>query len=216
VRRPEPGPVSTEAEAKDLLRAWGLPVVPGAVAADPEAAVAAAERLGYPVVLKVIARDLAHKSEVGGVLLDLRAADAVRAGWQQVLAASPDAEGVLVERYRPGVELVLGCVHDPVFGPVVALGLGGVLAEALDDVAVAPAPVTPAGAARMVERLRGRVLLEGFRGQRPADLPALHHLVARLSERFAAAAGQLAEVEINPLVAGADGWLAVDALVRRG
>ena len=150
---------------------WGLPLVEGAIARTTDDAIAVAESLGYPVVVKVVSGGLAHKTEVGGVQLDLRDASAVSHAIDEVTAAASVAgqsvDGVKVERYRPGLELIIGGLVDPTFGPLISVGIGGVLTELLDDVVFAPAPVDEIQAAAMIGRLRGRVLLDGFRGRLP-------------------------------------------------
>ena len=208
----------TEAQAKHLLSAWGLPVVAGILARDAPAAADAADTLGFPVVVKISAPGLEHKSELGGVRLNLRTRDEVIAAVDEMLAqgASHDlaVDGVLVEQFRPGLEMIVGARHDETFGPVVLVGLGGVLAEALDDVVVAPAPVTPAGVARMLKRLRASGVLQSSRSGPAPDVDQLCGLVSTFSTRFVQAADRVSEAEINPLVFGASGWLALDAVVR--
>jgi acyl-CoA synthetase (NDP forming) len=194
---------------------WGLPLVEGQVATSAGEAVEVAERLGYPVVVKVSSPGLAHKTEVGGVVLDLRNPDQVAAAFNQVLAAARSAglgvDGARVERYRPGPEVIVGALIDPVFGPLVSVGMGGILTELLGDVVFAPAPVDEAGARAMVDGLRGRELLDGFRGSPPADVADLARIVSLVSRGLAGS--KLEEVEINPLVWTGTEWVAVDWLV---
>jgi acyl-CoA synthetase (NDP forming) len=193
---------------------WGLPLVEGAFAADAHQAVSVAERLGYPVVVKVSAPGLAHKTEVGGVRLNLGNPAAVTSAFDDVVASGKAAglsvDGARVERFRPGLELIVGGLVDPVFGPVVSVGIGGVLTELLDDVVFAPAPVSDEGASRMIERLRGRRLLDGFRGAASADVGQLAGVVSRVSRGLVGSG--LREVEINPLVWDGEEWVAVDWL----
>ncbi|MGH8915874.1 MAG: acetate--CoA ligase family protein [Acidimicrobiia bacterium] len=195
---------------------WGLPLVEGEVVVDAETAVAAAERLGYPVVVKMASPGLAHKTEVGGVVLDIGAPDSVRRAFERVVGAAHDArfaiDGVRVERFQPGLELVVGALVDPVFGPMVSVGMGGVLTEVLGDVVFSPAPVDDRGARDMIRRLRGRRLLDGFRGAPPADVDGLVGIVCLLSRGLVGSS--LSEVEINPLVWSGTEWVAVDWLVR--
>jgi hypothetical protein len=194
---------------------WGLPLVEGAVVTDAEQAVVVAERLGYPVVVKLSSPGLAHKTEVGGVKLSLEAAGTVSGAFDQVMKAGRDAglvvDGARVEKYRPGLELIVGALIDPVFGPVASVGMGGVLTEVLGDVVFAPAPVDEAGARGMIERLKGRRLLDGYRGSRPADRDELARFVSTVSRGLVGSG--LQEVEINPLVWTGDEWVAVDWLV---
>jgi len=204
-----PGPITGDFED------WGLPMIVGEVAGSATEAVAVAEHLGYPVVVKVSAAGLAHKTEIGGVRLGIEAPDAVATAFAEVVAAARTAgltvAGARVERYRPGLEMIVGAVIDPVFGPLVSVGMGGVLTELLGDVAYAPAPVDEAGAMRMINRLQGRRLLDAFRGRAPADVDELARLVSIVSRGLVGSG--LGEVEINPLVWDGTGWVAVDWLV---
>jgi acyl-CoA synthetase (NDP forming) len=194
---------------------WGLPLVEGAIARTADEAVAVAESLGYPVVVKVVSGGLAHKTEVGGVRVDLRDASAVGRAIDEVTAAASAAgqsvEGVMVERYRPGLEMIVGGLVDPVFGPLISVGVGGVMTELLDDVVFAPAPLDEIQAVAMIERLRGRALLDGVRGASPSDPDELARIVSLISR--AMTGSDLREVEINPLIWDGEGWVAVDWLL---
>jgi len=200
------------AGARALLAAGGVPFVAGKVVGGADEAAAAAARLGYPVVLKALGP--LHKSDVGGVVLGLRderalrAAVADRAEWLAPAAFS-------VERTAPvaaGVELLIGARWDARFGPIALAGLGGVYAEALDDVAVALAPLEPDEAERLLLSLRAAPLLRGTRGRAPVDLGAAAGALAALS-RVAAAHPEIAELEVNPLLALPDGALGLDARI---
>ena len=194
---------------------WGLPLIEGAIARTADEAIAIAESLGYPVVVKVLSSGLAHKTELGGVRVDLRDPSAVSHAIDEVTAAAPAAgrsvEGVRVEGYRPGLEMIIGGLVDPVFGPLISVGIGGVLTELLDDVVFAPAPVDEIRAAAMIDRLRGKALLDGFRGASRSDLGELAEIVSRVSRGIAGSG--LREVEINPLTWDGEGWVAVDWLL---
>ncbi len=220
---PDGGETLMEAEAKALFARAGLPVVEERRATTADAAAEAAAALGFPVVLKLDSPDVAHKTEVGGVKLGLADADAVRGAFDAIAASlrrhAPGArmDGVLVQRMAPkGVELILGCKRDPQFGPMVLVGTGGVMAELFRDVALDLAPVTPGQAERMLRGLKGFPLLDGFRGAEKADVRAVAGAVAAFSALVAAAGERIAEAEINPLIAGPWGCLAVDGLVRCG
>jgi len=211
------GPIN-EAEAKQLLAAAGVPFAPERTARTREEAVAAAREIGFPVVLKVLSPDIAHKSEAGGVVLGLQDADAVGSAYDammaRVRAREPDAriEGALVARMiEGGVETVIGIKRDPVFGPVVMFGLGGVYVEVLKDVTLRLAPVDREVAREMIRSIKGFPLLAGARGRPPADLVALADVIVALS-RFGAA-HQVASAEINPFIALPQGGFAVDALI---
>jgi acyl-CoA synthetase (NDP forming) len=207
-----------EVEAKDLLRAAGLPVVPTRWARTADEAVAAAEELGYPVAAKVISPQIIHKSDVGGVRLGLADAAAVHAAFeamQQVAAGVPGAEfqGVAVQPMAaPGLEVVIGANRDPQFGPVVLFGLGGVFVEVLRDVALRVAPLRDRDAAEMLDQIRGRALLERARGRPPVDRAALIAALCRLGDVMLAEP-RIAEVDLNPVLAYPDGLVAVDARI---
>jgi acyl-CoA synthetase (NDP forming) len=211
------GAVLPERDSLELLRAAGLSVVEATAASDADAAVSAARSFGRPVVLKLDAPGLAHKSDVGGVRLGLAGDDAVRAAAQELLAvakeASLDARGLLVQPMaQEGVELIVGARRDPLFGPVVLVGLGGTLAEVLDDVAIRLVPVRTAEADVMLDELRGAAILRGVRGRPALDRAAIASLVSGLGALLEARP-DVVEIDLNPVVARPDGALAVDALV---
>jgi acyl-CoA synthetase (NDP forming) len=215
--------VLTEAEAKALFARVGVPVVEERRAATPEAAAEAAAALGFPVVLKLDSPDIAHKTEVGGVRLHLGDAAAVRAAFAEIMdsakrhAPTARLEGVLVQRMsRKGVELILGGRRDGQFGPMVLVGTGGVQAELWKDVALDITPVSPARAEQMLRSLKGFPLLDGFRGAPKADVAAVAQAVSAFSVLLAEAGAHIQEAEVNPLIAGDWGCLAVDGLVRCG
>jgi acyl-CoA synthetase (NDP forming) len=207
-----------EVEAKDLLRAAGLPIIATRWARSADEAVAQAEALGYPVAAKVIAPQILHKSDVGGVRLGLRDAAAVHQAFtalEAVAAGVPGAEfqGVAVQPMAaPGLELVLGANRDPQFGPVILFGLGGVFVEVLHDVALRVAPLRARDAAAMLDEIKGRALLDGVRGQPAVDRKAIVEALCRLSDVMVAAP-QIASLDLNPVLAYPDGLLAVDARV---
>jgi acyl-CoA synthetase (NDP forming) len=212
------GPIN-EAEAKHLLGAAGIPFAPERVARTCEEAVAAANEIGFPVVLKVLSPDIAHKSEAGGVVLNLGNAEEAASGYDAMMARvrerAPNArlEGVLVARMiEGGIETVIGTKRDPIFGPVVMFGLGGVYVEVLKDVTLRLAPVDAAAAKEMIRAIKGYPLLVGARGRPPADLDALADALVAMS-RFAAAHANLTSAEINPFIALPRGGVAVDALI---
>ena len=199
-----------EREAKTVLRAYGLVSAPERQAKNADEAVAAAKELGYPVVLKADG-DLEHKTEAGAVRLDLRDEAALRAACAAMTAAK---NGFLVQSMlKGGVELVVGVKRDPQCGPVLLVGLGGVLVEVLRDTALALAPVGPKEARRMLERLKGYRLLQGYRGAPAADLDAACDAIARISEFAADHADAVEEIDVNPLLARPDGAVALDALI---
>jgi acetate---CoA ligase (ADP-forming) len=216
--------VLPEHEAKALLAAYGVPRPPEALAADPDAAAAEAARIGFPVALKVQSPDIPHKTEVGGVALNLASPDAVREAFRAMLdrarAAHPGAaiQGALVQRMAPpGQEVILGVHRDPDFGPMLLAGLGGIHVEVLRDVAFAPVPLTEEDARDLLAGLRGAALLRGVRGAPPADVAALAGLMVRLSRFAADFAEEVEEIDLNPVLVHAEGQgvTVVDALILR-
>jgi acetate---CoA ligase (ADP-forming) len=197
----------TERASKEILGAYGFPVTREALAATPEVAVRLAQQIGYPVALKIESPDISHKTEAGAIRLGLDSEDAVRRAFDEVHHAAsrykPSArlDGVLVqEMVPPGLEVILGLTNDPTFGPVVAVGLGGIHVELFRDVAYRIPPVGHVEALRMLRELRAYRLLEGMRGASPRDIEVLAELITRLSQLALDLAGDLAELDINPLV----------------
>jgi acetate---CoA ligase (ADP-forming) len=207
-----------ERESLELLRHAGLAVTPAVAVRDPDGAVEAARPLaGHAVVLKIDAPELAHKSDLGLVRLGLRGDDAVRSAAEGLLTDARrhgiDARGLLVEPMaEDGVELIVGARQDASFGPLVMVGLGGVLAEALDDVAIRLAPVTHPVALEMLSELRGSAILNGVRGAIGIDRAAVAELIVGVAA-FAVDRLDVLEIDLNPVIATADGAVAVDALV---
>jgi acyl-CoA synthetase (NDP forming)/GNAT superfamily N-acetyltransferase len=204
----QPYPVIAE-----ILGGYGITMVPTAEATSADEAVAAAEQLGYPAVIKAADPALVHKSDVGGVRLRLGDAEAVRSAYHEVTNVVGSAT-VLVQRMAaPGVELVTGVVHDPLFGSLVMLGLGGVHTDLLGDRAFRLVPMTDLDAGRMWRSLRGARLLTGYRGSPAVDTAALEELLLRVG-LMAEAHPEIVELDLNPVIAGPDGVVAVDAKLR--
>ena len=212
--------VLTEIESKRILHSLGLPVVVPEAVATADDAVQAASRIGFPVVLKVLSPDVSHKSDVGGVELNLARRSigprGVRSNPQQ---ASPlkarDArfEGVAVQPMaKPGIELIAGTYRDDRFGAMVMVGLGGVLVEVMKDTALALAPIGGREASAMLARLRGFQLLRGVRGQPGVDIDAIVSLIETVSG-IAWAHPEIAEMDLNPVVAYEDGLAILDARI---
>ena len=196
-----------------LLTAWGLPVAPWRLAQDAEAAVAAATALGFPSVLKAVRTGLVHKTEVNAVRLGLKDAAAVRDAFISLADTLGPGPALVQAQAVRGVELMLGAVRDPTFGPLMVFGLGGVWAEALDDVALRLAPISAAEALRGLGELRGGALLDGLRGAPGVDREALGALVSKLSMAVARAPW-CAELDLNPLIASGNRFVIVDARMR--
>jgi acyl-CoA synthetase (NDP forming) len=214
------GRTLAEREAKAVLAAYGVPVVQERLVQSEDEAVAAADAVGYPVVLKVESPDLPHKTEAGVVRLNLRDAAAVRNAYRAINAnaqrvtPAPRITGVLVQpMIGAGVEIMVGARVDPQLGPMIIAGLGGTMVELLKDVSVELAPVTPLEARAMLTRLKGAALLTGFRGSQPLDVDRLAEVICRLSEFAADQADSIAELDVNPLICSSDRIVAVDALI---
>jgi acetyltransferase len=206
----------SETEAKSVLQAWGIPVVETRLATTEEEAVQHAEDLGYPVVVKLHSATITHKSDVGGVKLNLATAEAVRVAWREIAeaVAATDFGGVSVQRMvRPGGwELIVGMTTDPQFGPVLLFGAGGTLVEVMQDRALFLPPLTRGIARRWMEGTRIFRALQGVRGRPAVDFDALVDVLIRFGN-LVLAHEQIAEADINPLVASADGVVALDARI---
>lgn len=210
-----------EADARALLTSFDVPVVPAELVDSPQAATAAALQLGYPVALRVSSAKLAHKSDVGGVALGLRTYTQVRSAFKRVSAAGglapEDIDGVMVSPMRTGgTELLAGVTIDPSFGPVLAVGLGGVWVELLGDVSLRVLPVTADEVVRMLSELRGSPLLRGARGQDPADLDVLARVICAIADAALSLGDSLRSLEVNPLWVSGDRIEALDVLVETG
>jgi acyl-CoA synthetase (NDP forming) len=207
-----------EAESKAVLAAFGIPTARELLVPSGADAVAAAAGLTPPFAVKIVSRDIAHKTEAGGVLLKVARdslAEAVRTVTANATWAVPGAkvDGVLVSEMAEGVEALIGVINDASFGPVVALGLGGVLTEVLKDVTYRIAPFDLDTAREMIADLRAARLFDGYRGQPPADKEALARALVAASQMAAALGDRLKEADINPLFVGPAGVVAADALV---
>ena len=217
-----PGDRLTERESKSVLELYGIPTVREIHADSLETLLQAATELGFPLALKVESRDISHKTEAGGVALNLRSMDELRAGYARVLASarsfSPAARisGVVLQRMVPaGVEVVAGARIDPLLGPLIVVGFGGVLVELKRDAALELAPINTAEAERMLLRLKGAALFGGYRGAPAVDLDRLADLLVRVSEFAADQQALIAELDINPIICVGSSMTAVDALIVR-
>jgi acetate---CoA ligase (ADP-forming) len=203
-----------------ILDAYGVATLRAGSARTADEAVEAARQIGFPVVIKIDSPDVVHKTDVGGVALDLRSDEDVRAAFDAMLARvrqrQPDArvEGVTVERYvRGGRETIIGVSQDPAFGPVIMFGMGGIYVEALKDVSFRIQPVSDIDAREMVREIRGFKLLEGMRGEAPADIDIIEETVQRISQ-LVGDHPEIIEMDINPFVVLEKGGIVVDARIR--
>jgi succinyl-CoA synthetase beta subunit len=202
----------SELEGLALLTDYGIPTTGARGATSIDGAIAAAQELGWPVAMKTAAPGVQHKSDVGGVVLGLMDAGGLRVAYEDM--ASRLGPQVVVAPMAPhGIELALGIVRDPQFGPLVLVAAGGVLVEVLHDRRLAFPPLDASRARALIDRLRVRPMLDGVRGTPPADIEALTRAVARLSLLAADLGDQLDALDVNPVIVTSQGCVAVDALV---
>jgi acetyl-CoA synthetase (ADP-forming) len=209
----------SEVESKNLLVAEGIAVTDAQLASDAGEAALIAESLGYPVVMKIISPDIAHKSDVGGVVVGLTDSDEVKSAYDEMMrkvssvVSTARIEGVSVQTMaKPGIEVIVGATTDPQFGPVMMFGLGGVFVEVLKDVSFRVVPLEPRDAKQMVREIDALPILEGIRGQDGADLEALEDLLLSIS-KLIERRPEIAELDLNPVFAYSDGAIAVDARI---
>ncbi len=209
----------TEIESKELLQEAGIPVIETKSAKTKREATALSKKIGFPVVLKVASPDIIHKSDSGGVRLGLANATQVGNAYSEIMSSIrqklPEAgvQGVAVQKMAsPGIEVIIGMSKDTQFGPVLMFGLGGILVEVLKDVSFRVVPVTRKDAGEMIREIKGYPLLQGYRGQEPADIPFLEQLIVKVSE-FIEQYPQIKELDLNPVFAYKDSAVAVDARV---
>ena len=215
------GGALSEYDSKGLIRAFGVMTTQEEIAGDADAAVAAAERIGYPVALKVNSADILHKTEAGAIRLGLADADAVRAAFAEVTAnaqahdGNAKIDGALVqEMVAGGVETIVGVSYDAQLGPILLFGTGGVMVEVYNDVALRLCPITREDALEMIDEVKGARLLRGFRGAPAADVDALADVLVNVSQMAVQLEGSLGELDINPLMVlpAGQGVKAADAL----
>ena len=209
----------TEIEAKEMLHEAGISVVETRLAKSEDEAVAISRELGFPVVLKIASPDVVHKTDAGGVKLSLRTSAQVAKAYEDIMksirARSPEArvQGVSVQKMaKPGVEVIIGMSKDAQFGPVLMFGLGGVWVEILKDVSFRIVPLERRDAREMIQEIKGRPLLEGYRGQDPVDVENLERLILKVSS-FVEKHPEIKELDLNPVFAYKDGAVAVDARI---
>ena len=209
----------TELESKQILKEVGINTTDIGLARSKEEAVAHSQELGYPVVLKIVSPDILHKTDVGGVKLSLNNKEDVGNAYDEIISAikkhQPSAKihGVSVQPMaRPATEVIIGMSKDPQFGPVLMFGLGGILVEILKDISFRIVPLTGRDANEMIREIKGYPVLEGYRGQEPANIAVLEQLLLKVSE-FVESNPEIKELDINPIFAYSDSALAIDARV---
>ncbi|MEJ5202965.1 MAG: acetate--CoA ligase family protein [Anaerolineales bacterium] len=202
----------TEIEAKQIFALYGLPVTQTYLAKSEEEAVSLARKIGYPVVMKIVSPDILHKSDAGGVKVNLKDDHAVREAYTTIMnnakSYKPDANihGIVVQEMAPwGTEVILGSVNDPTFGPTMMFGLGGIFVEVLKDVTFRVAPVTTKQAIRMLDEIRGAPILAGVRGEKPRDRQALAETVCKYSNMILDLADEISESDANPVLVYEEG-----------
>ena len=211
--------VLTEVESKKFLRKAGIPVVEAKLARSKKETISISKKMGFPVVLKISSPDVVHKSDSGGVKLGLANATQVGKAYNEIISSvkkvypKAQIEGVSVQSMAPpGVEVIVGMSKDPQFGPVLMFGLGGILVEVLKDVSFRIVPVTERDAREMIREIKGYPMLEGYRGQKPASIPALEKLIVKVSQ-FVEENPQIKELDLNPIFAYPDKAVAIDARI---
>ena len=209
----------TEYDSKKILAAYNFPVTKEKLARDEEEAVNFAKEIGYPVVLKIISPDITHKTDVGGVKVDVKSPGEVKTAYSELMGIKDkikdaDIHGVLIQEMAPkGNEVILGMTQDPQFGPVLMFGLGGVFVEVLKDVSFRIPPLTRFDAEDMIKEIKAYPILEGARGGVSSDLDALVDCILKLSDLSVDLSDYIKEMDINPLFATEKGAVAVDSLV---
>jgi acyl-CoA synthetase (NDP forming) len=217
--RKEKRTVLTEIESKKILREVGINCTDTRLAATREGAVTLSKEIGYPVVLKISSKDITHKSDAGGVKVNLKDKAGVERAYDEIMTSAkkkfPNAviEGISVQSMaKPGIEVIMGMVKDPGFGPVMMFGLGGILVEVLKDVSFRIVPLDTWDASEMIHEIKGKKLLDGYRGQDPANIPYLEDMLLKLSTFIENTPG-IEEIDMNPLFAYKDGAVVVDARI---
>jgi acyl-CoA synthetase (NDP forming) len=212
-----------EHEALRLAELYGVPVPGYGLAKSEDEAVQLAEKIGYPVVLKVVSPDIVHKSDVGGVIVDVRDSEGVRRAYREIMENvkkhAPNARlvGVLVQKMAPkgAIEVIVGGLRDPVFGPTVMFGLGGIFVEVFRDVSFRIAPFTERDAEEMIEEIKAAKILKGYRNTPPRDIKALVKIIMAV-QKLMVENPEVRELDLNPILSYPDGALAVDARVIVG
>ncbi len=208
-----------EHESKTIMKIYKLPVMQFTVAETEDEAVKAADTIGYPVVLKILSPDVIHKSDVGGVIINVKDADEVREGFKTIVAnvkkhkENVQIRGIFVEEFAPkGVEVIIGAIKDPQFGPALMFGLGGIFVEVLKDVSFRVAPITSYDAQEMIQEIKGYPILTGIRGQEARDIKALANILLQVS-KLVTDYPVINQLDLNPVFSYPKGAKCVDARI---
>ena len=208
-----------EHEAKAIVESYDIPVTKVRVTHSIDEAIRAAEEIGYPVVLKIVSPDIIHKSDVGGVIVNIKDSEGVKEAYERILTnvkqKMPDAKvvGILVQEFAPqGLEVIIGLIRDPQFGPTVMFGLGGVFVEIFKDVSFRIAPLTEQDAEDMINEIRAKPLLYGYRGSEPVDVDAIKDALIKTG-RMGLEIEEIAEMDLNPTMVYPNGIKVVDARI---
>ncbi|MDO8124777.1 MAG: acetate--CoA ligase family protein [Candidatus Hermodarchaeota archaeon] len=208
-----------ENESKTIMQTYEIPVTKFTVAETEDAAVKAAEKIGYPVVLKILSPDVIHKSDVGGVLININTPDEVRKGYQSIInnvqkhKTNARIKGIFVEEFAPkGIEVIIGALKDPQFGPALMFGLGGIFVEVLKDVSFRVAPITKFDAKEMIQEIKGYPILTGIRGQKASDVTALENILLQVS-KLVMDYPVINQLDLNPVFSYPKGAKCVDARI---
>ena len=211
--------ILTEIESKKVFEDAGINTIETRLASSQKEATALSDQIGFPIVLKVASPDISHKSDAGGVRVGLKNKREVEKAYKEIMASArqkyPTAniEGVSVQSMaKPGIEVIIGMFKDSQFGPVLMFGLGGILVEVLKDVSFRIVPLTRRDAMEMIKEIKGYCLLEGYRGQEPANIPFLEDLLLKVSD-FVEQTPEIKEIDLNPIFAYKDGAVIVDARI---
>ena len=211
--------VLTEFESKKLLERAGIPVVETRLVRTKRETISVSKEMGFPVVLKITSPDIVHKSDSGGVKLGIANATQASKAYSEIMLSikqrypSAIIHGLTVQKMAPpGIQVIVGMNKDPQFGPVLMFGLGGILVELLKDVSFRIVPVTKRDAAEMIREIKGYPLLEGYRGQEPANIDALQDIIVKVSQ-FVERTPEVKELDLNPIFAYRDKAVSVDARI---
>ncbi|MGD1118147.1 MAG: acetate--CoA ligase family protein [Dehalococcoidales bacterium] len=211
--------ILTEIEAKQVFQEAGVKTVETRLASTQKEALAMCSQIGYPVVLKIASPDITHKSDAGGVKVGLKNEAEVKQAYRDIMASVKEKypaakiEGVSVQNMaRPGIEIIVGMYKDKQFGPVIMFGLGGIFVEVLKDVSFRLIPILPWDAVQMIKEIKGYALLNGYRGQEPADIPSLEGVLLKVSA-LVEKTPEIKEIDLNPVFAYKDSAVAVDARI---